>query len=169
MQDYLGIVNAIIAQHHALMGQVKLAEGRINDLEALFSLQRAYSGWSQSSMETLLEKQRILEETRGALQNGLERHFGFEEKYLPPLLGEILLQALALEHQAMLEQFVQAKPVLTNPKLPGMKQEELLIYKLNVQQVVSQLCQSIEQHLNKEEVLLQMLKTVLERKEAKSS
>lgn len=164
--DYLGIVNAIIAQHHALMGQVKLAEGRTNDLEALFSLQRAYAHWTQSSIETLLERQTRLEEVRSLLQGGLERHFGFEEKYLPPLLGEFLMQAIVLVHRTILEQLSQAKPVLANPRLREMKQEELLIYKLNVQQVVSQLCQSVEQHLTTEEGLLAMLKTVLERKGA---
>ena len=167
--DYLGIVNAVIAQHHAIMGQVKLAEGHTNDLESLFTLQRAYSSWSQSSMETLLHKQNNLEEIRSTLQNGLERHFGFEEKYLPPLLGDLLLKSLAITHHTILVQFTQAKPVLANPQLPEMKQEDLLIYKLNVEQVVSQLCQAVDQHLNNEEVLLAMLKMVLEKGEFKSS
>lgn len=167
--DYLGIINAIIAQHHALMGQVKLAEGRTNDLEALFNLQRAYAHWTQSSMDTLLEKQDKLEEIRSKLHNGLERHFGFEEKYLPPILGEFLMQSIIDTHHAIMEQFRQAKPVMTDPRLREMKHEELLIYKLNVEQVVSQLVEAIEKHLATEEILLGMLKPVLEHKGAEAS
>lgn len=167
--DYLGIINAIIAQHHALMGQVKLAEGRTNDLEALFSLQRAYAHWTQSSIETLLEKQSKLAEIRSLLHSGLERHFGFEEKYLPPLIGEFLMQSIIMVHRTILEQFVEAQPVLSDPRLREMTHEELLIYKLNVEQVVSQLCQSIEAHLAQEEVLLGMLKSALEERGARSS
>ncbi|MBI2851837.1 MAG: hypothetical protein HYX84_01860 [Chloroflexi bacterium] len=167
--DYLGIINAVIAQHHALLGQVKLAEGRTNDLEALFNLQRAYAHWTQSSIETLLEKQSRLEEIRTLLHDGLERHFGFEEKYLPPLLGEFLMKSIINTHRAIMEQFRQAKPVLTAPRLQEMKQEELLLYKLNVEQVVSQLCQAIEQHLATEEVLLGMLKGVLEQRGAQAN
>ncbi len=146
------------------MGQIKLTEGRTNDLEALFTLQRAYAHWTQSSIETLLERQVKLEEVRGLLQGGLERHFGFEEKYLPPLLGEFLMQSIVMVHRTIIERLNQARVVLANPRLREMQQEELLIYKLNVQQVVSQICQAVEQHLNTEEVLLAMLKTVLEAK-----
>lgn len=167
--DYLGIINAIIAQHHALIGQVKLAEGRTNDLESLFTLQRAYAHWTQSSIETLLEKQSKLEEIRSMLHSGLERHFGFEEKYLPPLLGEFLMQSIIMVHRNIMEQFTKAKPVLSDPRLREMKHEELLIYKLNVEQVVSQICQAIEEHLATEEVLLGMLKSVLEERGAKPS
>ncbi|MBI2848233.1 MAG: hypothetical protein HYX83_03570 [Chloroflexi bacterium] len=167
MSDYLSIIDQIVAQHHALMGQIGQVGAKVNDLEALFSLQKAYSAWSQSSMDTLIEKQRNLEQIRSSLGNALMRHFGFEERYLPPMLGEILLKWLVMEHHGILRQFDEAQPVFT-VELTGKKQEEILIYKLHVQQAVSQLCQAVEQHLNKEEMMLQMLRTVLEKEEARS-
>src|SRR4030042_2580336 len=85
MPDVLAVITRIISEHHAIREHVKLAGDTVNDIEALFTLQRTQSGWSQTSITALIEKQNRLLQTISFLEQGLKNHFGFEEKALPSL------------------------------------------------------------------------------------
>ncbi len=96
MPDNLAIINRIIEEHHTIRSHMKLVGDSINDLEALFSLQKVHSGWTQSSIDALNKNQEKLQQTLSALDEGLKNNFGFEERTLPRFLGTILMQALLL-------------------------------------------------------------------------
>ena len=160
MADYLATVRRIIEEHHKIRSDVTQVGESTNDLVALFSLQRAYSTWSQSSLETLAEKQDKLKETFNLMAEGLDRHFVFEEKHLPPIFGEILMQALLLEHRKIRQELAEIKSAV-NTRLEGLGQRELLTRRTHIQHVVGDIRQAIEEHAGREEVILRMLERAL--------
>jgi hemerythrin len=164
MADNLAIINRTIEEHHTISSHMKLVGDSISDLEALFSLQKARPDWILSSAETLSERQGKLQQTISALDEGLKNHFSFEEKLLPPLFGEFLMQALILEHRGIKKQIDEAKSLVANTKLEGLSQKELLAKKSQLQQKVENILQLVEEHAGKEETILKMLKKALEAK-----
>lgn len=164
MPDNLAIVLRIIAEHHAIRQHVRLVGDSVNDMEALFNLQKAHSGWAQSSVGTVAEKQRQLGQLIVSLEEGLKNHFFYEEKYLPPILGEILMKALLLEHHDINKDIERAKAAVADTKLEGLPQNELLAKKTELQQMISNICQTVEHHASDEELILKMVKRALEAK-----
>jgi hypothetical protein len=164
MADNLKIVDRVIKEHNTIREHVKLIGDSVSDLEALFSLQKARPDLILSSTEALSEKQDKLQQTISALDEGLKNHFSFEEKLLPPLFGEFLMQALILEHREIKKKIDETKSLVTNTKLEGLSQRELLSQKVQIQQKVEGILQLVEEHAGKEETILKMLKKALEAK-----
>jgi hypothetical protein len=158
----LAVITRAISEHHAIRGHIKLAGDTVNDIEALFTLKRTQSGWSQTSVTNLIEKQNQLLQTISFLEEGLNNHFGFEEEALPPLFGELLMKAILYEHNEISGQIESAKATLSNIKLEGLEQRELLSQKSEVQRIINRLCQAVEEHAQHEETILKMMKKPLE-------
>ncbi len=164
MADNLTIINRVIQEHQRIRSNLKLVGESTNDLEAMFSLQQAYSGWTLSSMEVINEKQKQLQQTLSFLDEGLDNHFAFEERALPPLFGELLMQALLLEHQKIRREISEAKSLIADTRLVDLSQEKLLLQKSHIQQVINAIDQVLEEHAGREETILNMLKKSLEEK-----
>ena len=164
MLDNLAIISRVLDEHHTIRGNVKLVGESVNDLEALFSLRKAYADWTQSSIDTLVEKQKKLQQIVSFLEEGLKNHFAFEEKALAPLFGELLMQALIFEHREIKGRLEEAKSVVADTQLVKLSREELLSKKSHIQQVISGICQMVEEHATKEEIILKMMKVALEEK-----
>lgn len=162
MSDNLAIVNRIIEEHHKIRGHTKLVGDSVSDLEALFTLQRARPDLILSSPEALLEKLGKLQQTISFLDEGLKNHFSFEEIYLPPLLGEVLMRALALEHQGIRRKINEARATVAETKPERLDQKELPSQKYRIQQAIEGILQVNEKHIQREETLLNMLKEALE-------
>ena len=151
-----------ISEPHAISGHIKLAGDTVNDIEALFTLQRTQSGWSHTSITALTEERDRLLQAINSLQEGLKNHFSFEEEALPPLFGDLLMKALLDEHHEISRQIASAKTTVADIELGGLDQRELLSKKSVIQQSVDSLCQIIEKHAQHEEVILNMVKKALE-------
>ena len=164
MSDNLTVISRVIDEHHSIKGSIKLVGESVGDLEALFSLQKVYAGWTQSSIEMLAEKQKKLQQTLSFLDEGIKNHFAFEEKALTPLFGELLMRALIFEHREMGKEISEAKSMVADTRLEGLSREELLSQKSHIQQVVSGICQMIVEHATHEETILKMIKRALEEK-----
>lgn len=162
MADNLATVNRAIEEHHTIRAHVKLVGDSVSDLEALFSLQKARPDWILSSPEVLSEKKDKLLQTLSTLDEGLKNHFSFEDKLFPPLFGELLMQALKIEHRGIKKQMEEAKSLVAKAKLEGLGQKELLSKKAQIQQKVEGVLQSVEEHASREETILKMLKMALE-------
>lgn len=162
MTTNLAVVTRVISEHHAIRGHVKLAGDTVNDIEALFALQKTQSGWSQTSIVALTEKQAQLLQAISFLEQGLKNHFDFEEEALLPLLGELLAKAIHREHNQISRQINSAKTTLTSMKLEALEQHELLLKKSIIQQDINSLRQTVEKHAQHEEVILNIMKEALE-------
>ncbi len=160
--DNLTLIRKVFEAHRKVSQNIKLVGDSVNDMEAIFSLQGIYSGLTQSSATAVAERQKKLQQVVSFLDEGLKTHFGFEIKYLPPLLGEWLSRALAIEHQLILNDINQTKILLADINSEGLKQEQLLAYKSQLQQAVSDLGQVIQEHMSNEETVLRMIQKALE-------
>jgi len=162
MSDKLAMIDKVMEEHHAVRGHVKLVGDSVSDIEAVFSLQQAHARWSQSSLETLSEKQKQLEQAINYLDDGLKNHFSFEEKALFPLLGDLLSRALMLEHRDTINKIQKAKEMVKDTKLEGLSRNEMLSQKSFMQQILSNICQSVEEHAANEEMILKLMKRALQ-------
>lgn len=162
MTDALATITKIVSEHHAIRGHIKLAGDTVNDMEALFALQRTQSGWGQTSINALVEKRDRLLQAVNFLEEGLRNHFDFEEKALPPLVGELLMKAVLHEHHRISGQVGSAKAILASIEVQRSDERELSQNKAAMQQSIDSLRQTIEEHAQHEEVILTMMKKVLE-------
>ena len=162
MPDALAVITRAISEHHAIREHVRLAGDTVNDIEALITLQRANASWAQSSIGDLIEKQNRMQQAISFLEQGLKNHFTLEEKALPPLFGDLLMKAILNEHRKISEQIESAKTTLSNIKLEGLEQQELLSKKSQIQGTINHLCQAVEEHAHHEEIVLNMMKKALE-------
>ena len=162
MSDYLAEINNIIEEHQTIRGHVKLVGESIGDQEALFSLQSTRPDWIPGRLEILSEKQNKLVQTISSLSEGLKIHFAKEERFLPPVLGELIMRALILEHQEIMKAIKEVRTIATDTKLEGLSREDLMSQEAEIQQKVGNLCNLIEEHANKEELMLEMVQRALE-------
>jgi hypothetical protein len=161
--DASAIITRIISEHHAIRGHIKLAGDTVNDIEALITLQRTQSGWSQTSIIALVEKRDQSLQAISFLEEGLKNHFGFEEEALPPLFGKILMKAILQEHRKISGQIESTRATLGSIELERLDRRELLSKKSVVQQSIDSLCQAVEEHAQHEETILGMMKKALEK------
>jgi len=162
MPDALAVVTRVISEHHAIKEHVRLARDTVNDIEALFTLQRAQSGWTQTSITALLERRDQLLQAISFLQQGLRNHFDFEEQTLLPLLGELLAKAVVREHNGISKQINDAKAAVAGMQMEGLEQRELIANKSLIEQHISSLHRMVEEHTRHEETILSMMRQTLE-------
>jgi hypothetical protein len=100
-------------------------------------------------------------QTANSLGEGLKNHFALEEKHLPPILGDLLMQGLKLEHADIRKSLDGLQGTLSAIKLKESRSEQLLTSRWSIQQKLDDLRQLIEGHASREEVILHMAKRAL--------
>ncbi len=162
MVDNLAIISRVIKEHQAITGHIKLVGDSISDQEALADLTRARPDWIPGRPEIASEKQKRLQQALSFLDEGLKNHFAFEEEVLPPLLGELFMRAVILDHREIGKEIDEAKSIVPDSKLEGLSREELMSKESQIQQVIDGVCQVVEEHARREEIILEMVQRVLE-------
>ena len=165
MQNELSIISKIIEWHQTIRTHVKLVGESITDREALSSLQKSRANWVPGQLEILAEKQKNLQRATSSLGDGLKNHFSYEEKVLPPLLGELFMRALILDHREIMREIGEAKKIVANTRLEGLSREDLLARESEIHQVIDSMCQAVEEHSTREEIILEMLQRALRDKQ----
>ena len=157
MSDHLAKINEILEEHRTIRGGVKLMGDSVSDQEALASLKSMRSDWTPGRLEIVSEKQRKLKQTMSFLEEGLRNHFAKEQDALPAVLGEFLMQSLLLEHQKIFEKVDEVGLVATDSKLEGLTEAELESKDSEIKQKISDFSRLIEEHADKEELMLEMV------------
>ena len=157
MPDYLAKINEILEEHRTIGSGVKLVGDSVSDQEALASLKSVRSDWTPGRLELLSEKQRKLKQTMNFLEEGLRNHFSKEEDVLPSLLGEFLMQSLLLEHKEVTEKIDEVRALASDSKLEGLTEAELASKDSEIKQKISDFSRLIEEHADKEEMMLEMV------------
>jgi hypothetical protein len=157
MEDYKTIFNKIKEEHTHIHKNIKLVGDSMNDPEALSSLRQSQAELKSAGKENLTEKQKRLQQTLAALDEGLQNHFALEARYLPPFLGELLMRALILEHREIEKQISVAKSAASNMELEGSNDDDLISREAEANQAIDELRRQIEEHSRKEEIIVNML------------
>jgi hemerythrin len=161
MSDYLTKINELIEEHRTIGSGVKRVGDSVSDQEALASLKGVRSDWVPGRLELMAEKQRKLKQTMSFLEEGLRSHFAKEEDVLPALLGEFLMQSLLLEHQEIIGKIDEVRLVTADSRLKGLSEAELEFLDSEVKQKISDFSRLIEEHADKEEMMLEMVTRAL--------
>ena len=161
MPDNLAIIKKIGDEHQHISRHVKLVGDTVSDNEALSALEQVSADWIPGQLNIIVDKQNRLMQTISLLNEGLKNHFAFEEEYLPPLLGELFMQALLLDHQEIRKEIEEAKSLVAKNKIEELDREQLLARESDVQQAMNSLCHLIEEHANREAVILDMAQRAL--------
>ncbi len=165
MADNLAVIRKVIEEHRKIRENIRLTGEAVNDMEALSSVLRTYSSLSQSSIRDLVDTQKKLQQAMSFLIEGLQNHFNFEEKALPPLFGELLMKALIFDHRQVKNKIAVAKSMVFDTRLEGLDQKDLLARKSAMQEAVGAVCRIVEEHAGREETILNMMKAALEDEE----
>ncbi len=159
--DALAVISEVIAEHHTVRENLKRAGDRLSDIEAIFALNKTYSGWTQSSVSALADEFVNTRQAVVMLDEGMKAHFAYEESALPPIFGEVLMNAIISEHKVFNRQLALARQLLGDIRLEGMPQPEMLSLKVRVQQTINGIIQVISEHANHEEVILGIIEKSL--------
>ena len=162
MPDALEVITSVISEHRKITEHIKLSRDTMNDIDAIFSLQttKIKAAWSMTSVNDLIEKQGQLLQTINLLEDGIKNHFGYEEKVLPLVFGELLIKTILHEHQKISGQIENAKTTLIN--LKGLDPDDLFSKRLVLLQSINNLCHTVEDHAHHEETALNMMKKAIE-------
>ena len=164
MRDSLAIVKRVIEEHQVIRGHIKLVGDSVADQESLNAISKVRSDWIPGRGGDPAEKRDKLRQAVGYLEGGLVNHFAFEEKALPPLLGELFMRALVIEHQEVKRGIERVKELIVGVELEGLDRDGLMAKESGIQQAVAGLCRLVEEHALREETLLEMLRKALEDK-----
>ena len=162
MGEYLDQINKVITEHQKIKGHLKLIGDSMSDEEALIALKSVHSELTPNMKDKLTQ----LEQVMGSLKEGIMNHFNLEAAVLPPILGNVLMQALLNEHEAILEQIDQANRAIFNAQQSNLTRKQIL-KETEFKQVINYLSQIIEEHAVKEELMLEMVKKVLQEENVK--
>ena len=162
MTDALKVIKDIISQHIKINDDVNLAEGKMNDIDAVFSANRsAYKvAWSVSSLAELFEKRDKLLQTINIMDGGLKKHFKYEEKVMPLVFGELLMKDILHDHNEILAQIEKVKTCFKD--LERLNHDELLSKRVELLQSVNDLRKTVVDHAQSEEKILSSMKEVIE-------
>lgn len=166
MPDALEVIKSVLSQHFKITENVKTTGDKMNDVDAVFGIRVAAYQTAQSafSVANLLEKRDQLIKTINILGDGLKKHFEYEEKVLPLVLGELLLNDILHDHKQIFGQIDNVKTSLTN--LEKLSHEELLSQRLSLIQSVNDLSDKVIKHAQYEETVLNLVKKVFTEKPA---
>ena len=166
MENGLDIISRIKNEHQRLKLHVKLVGDSVNDQEALATLHRMHANTIPGQFGDMSEKQSRLLQSISYLSDGLENHFHFEEKALPPLFGDLLIRALSLEHNDIREEIHKANGRIKQFSTKGINRDESLSDDAEMQNLVDGIRQTIEGHASREEAILDMLEKGLKSKQS---
>lgn len=165
MTDHLDIIKNVADEHNAIKGNIKLVGDTVTDSEAKGTLEKLRSEWIPGQLDVLSTRLDKLKQSLNALKAGLNNHFAFEEETFPPILGDILMKALLIEHKQIKQEIDDAQKLLDEVNLKGLKREEVIAKEMQVQQVITRILHIIENHADKEEVIMEMLRKALEQED----
>lgn len=165
MADSLEIVRAVIEAHRRIReGMDSLKQKSMADREALDSLKDVRSQWIPGLPHEIASTQQQLEEALGLISQGLRGHFKWEEEVLPKVFGEgdsLFMRALIMEHSEINKRIDEATQAVSKVKLGGLSHEELVTRESAIQEVIGKLCQMVDEHASKEEMILEMVEKAL--------
>jgi len=155
-------INRLREEHQAISEHLKLVGDSLSDREALRSLRGARSDWVPSRPQILGKNLEKLQQTLSHLEEGLGNHFVFEEDNLPPLCGDLLMKAILVDHQEIRKKLDEAKSIVFTTKLDGISEGELTSLRSRIIEAVDNVLNVVGEHARKEQVVLEMMRAVLE-------
>ena len=162
MLEAIEIINNIIAQHQKITEVIKTTGSKMNDIDAVFSVQNStwQVAWMTTTLPKLLEKRGTLLNVINILSDGLTKHFEYEQRVLPLVLGEQLVKDILHDHDRVMAQLAATQTLLA--ALSDLKPEDFQAKRLELIQDIDDLRDTVLNHAHYEEIILNNMKQVFE-------
>ena len=157
MQDEIEKVKHIIEEHTVIREHATVVRDEINDLEALEEFEILRDSFSGIDETVSANKLKELKETMNYFIDVLSKHFDYEEKLFPGILGEPLTRALTQEHRQIREFITSLIAIGDNSGLDQISKQRSPAIVMHIFQRISALRKMVEEHALREDVVLQML------------
>ena len=144
MRDILSTVESLLNEHEAIRGHMKQVRESVNNLESL-----------PQHILAAKDKRENLKQAIGYLEDGLRTHHQHEDAVMPQLVGELIMQAIRLEHSYQLVMFKKISPALNDNNIDHFL-SQLVPLKTNIEN----LCQATSLHSLREDGILHFLRKV---------
>jgi hypothetical protein len=152
MNESLITIDTLLGEHAAIRAHLNILSG----------LTRDWKNWLEQSdpifqspdkLRATDEKRSNLRQAMAYLDDGLKKHHGHEDSIFPRLIGEILLEAIKLEHIEVLKLLEKA-----NYRIINDNGEDFLREGHEVMRVIDEVCDLAAAHALREDGILYFLK-----------
>jgi len=160
--DKIEILKRLQEEHKIIRNNITLANQRVNDLAVMSAASAIGVGMVFSSNGSLQGKPEKSQKAIDYIYDGLNRHFAFEEEYLPPLIEPAIMQGLKAEHEVIRAKLEKARSALTDIRMDSLKEEQILSWKNDIWHIMNSIYWTIERHASKEETILREMQKAME-------
>jgi hypothetical protein len=165
--DMLGSLETILNEHRGISDRLKLVGDSLNDVEAMDAMQKTESKALDNVWQPLSVKFEEVMKSLAALEAGLKEHYAHEENLLPPILGEVLTEALKIQHEELLAEIASARAVIARCRLAGLTPGEKTTEEMLMHALLDRIRREKERHARQEESVLEWARIALEAREEK--
>lgn len=167
MED-LEIIRRVMEQHKVLQGQIDSVGQAMSDKDALLRLDRAQADLAVDFRRPLNERRSGLIASLTIVEQGLKKHYDFEEEMLPPLLGKLLTEALIIEHKDLISEMQKVISTINSANLEKLSHIDEVSQEAIMNASLIALRDKKTDHQKREEALLLTLQYICEEKAQQS-
>lgn len=155
----------VIDEHQEITANLNLVAESIGDRKALEVLKKAEAETIGDLSQPLSAKIEKILSSLTALEEGLKHHYDLEHETLPPIVGEVLMEALEIQHAEMLTEIESACSTLARSKAEHMTPQDRIVEEALMDALLERITREKEWHMVKEEAILDMAMVALEARE----
>ena len=104
-------INSLLGEHKAIRGHLNMVLEITSAWKAKLA-SRKTARISQDEQSEFSDKQAGLRQAMADLEDGLKNHHAHEDEVMPLLVGDLIMKAIRMEHNEMLERFSRIDQVL---------------------------------------------------------
>jgi iron-sulfur cluster repair protein YtfE (RIC family) len=169
MEDDLAVIEKVIAEHKTIRQRFHKLEQVANDTEAMAGFEEAKEAFMPGRLD---QKQGLseLKDTLGAIEEGLQKHFHFEEISLPTVVDrhgdeelKSSLQSILLEHADLRNRLNHSKNHAAELASGNMARHRWEAAAHDMRAYISHTRKLLETHAGIEQTLLQELRKRLKK------
>lgn len=151
-------IDSLLGEHVAIRGQMQLLLALTREWEKLLESKESIFQ-NPEKLQALGEKFKSLKQALGYFEDGLKNHHQHEDQVMPPLVGNLLMKAIWLEHGETLKMSDRINSLVINNTL-----ENFLKKGTYIMQLIDELAIFAGAHSSKEDGILLLLKKLPELK-----
>lgn len=168
MKD-LEIITRVMEQHKVILDRIASTSMSMSDKDALLRIEAAETELAVGFRSPLAERREALIKSLAAIENGLKKHYEFEEEMLPPLLGRLLTEALVIEHKSLVAQMEDVVSRIGKINLKGLNRAAEISQEATMSELLNNLRDKKLDHQKREDATLLTLRYICEEKAKRST
>ena len=154
-------------QHKLVLDQLNSMSTTMSDKDALYIVEKAQADLAVDFRRPLSDRKITVVESLTAMARGLKNHYNFEEDLLPPLLGQLLTEALKIEHKELMSEMQKTISTVSEINVKGLNHIDETSVEAIMNESLLALRNKKLDHQKREEAVLLTLLIICEEKAKK--